>query len=141
MFTIGDLAQQTGVKIPTIRYYENMGLLPEAERSRGNQRRYGARERDRLAFIKHSRDLGFPIEAIRDLLTLNGLPDRPCDTAHGIAIDQLRSVREKIAQLKVLETELTRITTELHEGNRIKHCSVIKSLASQKINSATGVAE
>ena len=59
MLTIGTLSRQTGVKIPTIRYYEQMGLMAAAERSEGNQRRYTPRDRDRLSFIKHARDLGF----------------------------------------------------------------------------------
>ena len=61
MLTIGDLSKTSGVKIPTIRYYEQMGLLPHAERSEGNQRRYTKEEMDRLTFIKHSRDLGIEI--------------------------------------------------------------------------------
>lgn len=51
MLTIGDLSRDTGVKVPTIRYYEQMGLMAEAERSEGNQRRYERRDRERLCFI------------------------------------------------------------------------------------------
>ena len=78
MLTIGELSRRTGVKIPTIRYYEQMGLMAAAERSEGNQRRYGAEERDRLSFIRHARDLGLTIEAIRELIELSAHPDRPC---------------------------------------------------------------
>ena len=60
MLTIGDLSKATGVKVPTIRYYEQMGLIYPAERSEGNQRRYSSEERERLAFIRHARDLGQP---------------------------------------------------------------------------------
>ena len=58
MFTIGDLSRSTGVKIPTIRYYEQMGLLSHSERSEGNQRRYSGEEQERLSFIRHARELG-----------------------------------------------------------------------------------
>ena len=61
MLTIGELSRATGVKIPTIRYYEQMGLMAAAERSEGNQRRYESQDRERLSFIKHARDLGFTI--------------------------------------------------------------------------------
>ena len=74
MLTIGKLGEAAGVKVPTIRYYEQIGLLPEAERSAGNQRLYGRKAMERLAFIRHARDLGFTLEAIRDLLSLS---DRP----------------------------------------------------------------
>jgi DNA-binding transcriptional MerR regulator len=64
-FSIGELARATGVKVPTIRYYEDIGLMLEAPRTGGGQRRYSARARDRLGFIAHARDMGFPLEAIR----------------------------------------------------------------------------
>ena len=59
MLSIGKLGAQAGVKVPTIRYYEQIGLLPEAERSAGNQRLYSRKSMERLAFIRHARDLGF----------------------------------------------------------------------------------
>ena len=59
MLTIGRLGQSAGVKVPTIRYYEEIGLLPEAERSAGNQRLYTRRTLERLTFIRHARELGF----------------------------------------------------------------------------------
>jgi DNA-binding transcriptional MerR regulator len=64
--TIGELATRTGCKVQTIRYYEQIGLLPEALRTKGNQRRFGPPHLDRLAFIRHSRELGFPLEAVRE---------------------------------------------------------------------------
>ena len=128
MLTIGTLSRQTGVKIPTIRYYEQMGLMAAAERSEGNQRRYAHYDRDRLSFIKYARDLGFTIEAIRELLELSAHPERPCADADQIAIRQLQSVREKIAKLQTLETELGRIATCCH-GDHIKDCYVLQSLA------------
>lgn len=66
MLSIGKLSAATGVKVPTIRYYEGIGLLPQAERSAGNQRLYGVKARERLAFIRHSRELGFSLDDIRD---------------------------------------------------------------------------
>jgi DNA-binding transcriptional MerR regulator len=128
MLTIGDLARKTGVKIPTIRYYEQMGLVAARERSEGNQRRYGSEERERLAFIKHARDLGISIEAIRELLELSAHPDVPCARADKIAAEQLKSVRDKIAKLRKLENELERISTQCC-GSTVSDCYVIQSLA------------
>ena len=65
---IGDLARQTGVKVPTIRYYEDIGLLPAAPRTESNRRQYDGRAVRRLKFIRHARELGFEVEAIRELL-------------------------------------------------------------------------
>lgn len=101
MLTIGDLSKTTGVKVPTIRYYEQMGLLSHTERSEGNQRRYSKTEGERLSFIKHARELGLTIEAIRELIDLSQHPEKPCEEADGIAAKQLVTVREKIQRLKI----------------------------------------
>ncbi len=128
MLTIGELSRVTGVKVPTIRYYEQMGLLMAPGRSGGNQRRYEPGERERLSFIKHARDLGFTIGAIRELLELSEHPERPCADADNIAVRQLQIVRDKIAKLRPLERELERIATRCH-GDQIRDCYVIQSLA------------
>ncbi|MEA2732800.1 MAG: hypothetical protein QOF70_7275 [Acetobacteraceae bacterium] len=67
-FSIGDLAGQTGAKVETIRYYEKAGLMPPAARTAGNHRAYTQAHIDRLAFIRHGRELGFPLESVRTLL-------------------------------------------------------------------------
>ncbi len=128
ILTIGELSKTTGVKIPTIRYYEQMGLLSHSKRSEGNQRRYSKTERDRLSFIKHARELGFAIEAIRELINLSEHPEKPCAEADRIATEQLATVREKIARLKKLEVELERISTHCH-SNQVRDCYVIRALA------------
>lgn len=128
MFSIGDLSRRTGVKVPTIRYYENVGLLVPAERSEGNQRRFGRDELDRLAFIRHARDLGFSIDAIRDLLDLSGHPEKTCHAADEIAAEQLAAVRARIARLQRLERELVRMTRHC-AGHTVGECDVLRSLA------------
>ncbi|MDX3972624.1 helix-turn-helix domain-containing protein [Shinella sp.] len=132
MLTIGDLSKATGVKVPTIRYYEQMGLLSHAERSEGNQRRYSNGERERLAFIRHARDLGLTIDAIRALIELSQHPERPCQDADRIAAEQLSTVRQKIARLRKLEAELERITTHCHT-NQVRDCYVIRALANHDL--------
>lgn len=127
MFTIGRLGRAAGVKVPTIRYYEQIGLLPEAERSGGNQRLYGQAALDRLAFIRHARALGFPLEAIRDLLSLSDNPDQPCAAADAIARSQLQEVNAQIAQLTALRTELERMVAQCAHGT-IAGCRVIEAL-------------
>lgn len=128
MISIGALARGTGVKVPTIRYYEQLGLIDAPERSMGNQRRYGAAHLERLSFIRHARDLGLSIRAIRDLIRISTDPDQPCADADTIASEHLKSVREKITRLKRLEVELARIATGCHNG-RVGDCYVIRSLA------------
>lgn len=126
-FSIGDMARQTGVKIPTIRYYEKEGLLAAPLRSEGNQRRYGEADLDRLGFIKHARDLGLPMAAIRKLLELSEHPDRLCADANRIANEQLAAVRQRISHLKKLESELARIATSCDGSHQVADCSILKA--------------
>lgn len=128
MYSIGDLSRRTGVKIPTIRYYEQMGLISAPDRTEGNQRRYERRELERLSFIRHARDLGLSIEAIRDLVELSQHPEKPCTGADAIAATHLASVRAKIAQLKKLEHELERIVSHC-AGHTVGDCYVIRALS------------
>ena len=131
MFSIGDLSKRTGVKIPTIRYYEQMGLIEPPERSEGNQRRYTADGLRRLSFIRHSRDLGFTIEDIKGLLELSQHPDKPCGDAHSIAVQHLKDVQIRIAKLRRLERELKRISK--CDASHIADCAVIETLADHSL--------
>jgi DNA-binding transcriptional MerR regulator len=129
MFSIGELSKRTKVKVPTIRYYEEMGLLAEAERTAGNQRRYDKDGLERLSFIRHARDLGFSIDAILSLIELQDHPDRSCEAANSIATSQLVSVRAKIKQLKALEKELVRISKGCDGSGVSEDCYVLASLS------------
>ena len=128
MFTIGELARRTGVKVPTIRWYEQAGLVEEPGRTEGNQRRYSGADLERLSFIRHARDLGFDLDSIRELIELSGHPEKPCSHADAIAATQLAEVREKIARLKRLESELARMATSCAHGTAAE-CCVLRSLA------------
>lgn len=125
---IGEAARYSGVKVPTIRYYEQIGLLPAPLRTEGNRRLYDAPDLRRLAFIRHARELGFEIDAIRGLLVLQDNPDEPCVSADAIARQRLAEVDRRIASLMALRTELERMVTECACG-RVAECRVIETLA------------
>lgn len=129
MFTIGKLARETGVKVQTVRYYETIGLMPQAERSAGNQRLYTQSQLDRLGFIRHARELGFPLDAIRTLLDLSDDPQAPCEEADRIARARLEEVESRIARLETLKTELTRMIAQCAHGTA-DDCRIIEVLAS-----------
>lgn len=133
MFSIGELSKRTKVKVPTIRYYEEMGLLAEAERTEGNQRRYDKAGLERLSFIRHARDLGFSIEAILSLIELQDHPDRSCEAATNITTSQLVDVRAKIKRLKALERELVRISKGCDGHGVSEDCYVLASLADHRL--------
>lgn len=128
---IGELSRATGTNIETIRYYERIGLLPAPDRTAANYRSYGDAHRARLAFVRHSRDLGFTIEEIRSLLDLSDDPTRECDEADRIATRHLEQVEEKIAQLTLLRDELTRIVGRCR-GGIAADCRVIEALGDHR---------
>ncbi|MCW5772161.1 MAG: helix-turn-helix domain-containing protein [Rhodospirillaceae bacterium] len=130
-FAIGQLARETGCKVQTIRYYEQIGLLPAAGRNAGNQRVYSAAHRRRLAFIRHARDLGFSLDAVRELLALGEHPEQPCAKADRIAAAHLAEVESKIARLEKLRAELRRMIGQCDGAGatRVSDCRVIESLA------------
>ena len=126
--SIGELSRRAEVKVPTIRYYEQIGLMPETDRTEGKQRRYGRRAVTRLAFIRHARELGFEVDAIRTLLSLQDDPDQSCARADEIANARLVEVEKRIASLNALRKELRKMVEECACG-RVGECRVIETLA------------
>jgi len=128
---IGALSAETGVKIPTIRYYEQAGLMPAPLRTSGNRRVYDEAAVQRLRFIRHARELGFEVEAIRDLLALTSRPQASCHTADAIALRHLADIDKKIARLTSLRNEIARMVEECaHE--RVSDCRVIEVVANHE---------
>lgn len=128
MLSIGEMSRRTGVKVPTIRFYEGKGLLQAAARTEGNQRRYTQEALSRLSFIRHGRDLGLPLEDIAALLSLEGASGAELNRAHDIADRQRRHLRDRIAKLQRLERDLTRIAEACdgHEGEHAEGaCAVL----------------
>ncbi|GAB1580208.1 MerR family transcriptional regulator [Phyllobacterium phragmitis] len=128
---IGEASKASGVKIPTIRYYEQIGLLPSPPRTEGNRRLYDENDIQRLLFIRHARDLGFEIAAIRTLLDLQDNPDQSCTVADAIARARLIDVEDRIAKLLSLKTELQRMLDCTAHG-RIDQCRVIEILGNHE---------
>lgn len=129
MYSIGEMSRRSGVKVPTIRYYEEMGLLPVPERTEGNQRRYDAAALQRLSFIRHARDLGFSIGAILSLIDLQEHPDKSCRAATDIAVAQLSDVRARIKKLRSLEKELQRMAKGCDGDGVSEDCYVLSALS------------
>lgn len=127
-FPIGTLSRRAGVKVPTIRYYEQVGLMPAPPRTEGQQRRYGEAEVARLNFIRHARELGFEVDAIREMLAMSAQPDESCAEVDRLARRHLAEVERRIARLVSLRTELQRMVEECGHG-RVGECRVIQVLA------------
>jgi DNA-binding transcriptional MerR regulator len=125
---IGEVARSTGIKIPTIRYYEQIGLLPAPARTQSQRRLYDKRDIDRLSFIRHARELGFDVAAIRTLLDLQDNPKQSCALADQTAKARLAEVDRRIASLTALRAELKRMVDGCAHGH-VAECRVIETLS------------
>jgi DNA-binding transcriptional MerR regulator len=106
---IGVLAARTGTNAPTIRYYEEIGLLRPPARQSGGQRVYGEEDEKRLTFIRRCREFGFPIEQVRSLVALLDDRKRSCMEARDLAREHLAAVRAKLQDLTALERNLANL--------------------------------
>jgi len=126
--TIGELGKATGTKAETIRYYERIGLLASPDRTQGNYRAYGKGALARLSFIRRSRDLGFSLDQVRELLALASQDQRDCASVDAIAGAHLAEVDRKIADLTALRRELNAVITSC-QGGTIAECRILDALA------------
>jgi DNA-binding transcriptional MerR regulator len=129
--TIGDLARESDVKIVTIRYYEQAGLMPVPLRTEGNYRTYGQEQLQRLLFIRRLRDLGFTLEQVRDLLRLASDKSQSCGEVDRITRAHLATVEEKIRSLKTLASELGRLSRRCAGGGQVAECAIIEALSTR----------
>ncbi len=127
-YSIGQMAKAGNCKVQTIRYYEQIGLLPEPVRSAGNQRVYGRDHLNRLGFIRHSRELGFSLDKIREILALSDDPSHSCEEVDQIARNHLREVESKIRRLESMREELKRMINQC-AGNQVSDCRIIEVLS------------
>jgi DNA-binding transcriptional MerR regulator len=127
-FSIGDLATQCGAKIVTIRYYEQIGLLPACKRTSGNYRIYSQEHLERLRFVRRCRDLGFSLEQIRNLLQMSSA-EASCANICDMAAQHLKDVEAKIADLNRLAAELRQISTSCNGQRPAAECRIIAALS------------
>jgi DNA-binding transcriptional MerR regulator len=133
---IGALAERTGTNAPTIRYYEEIGLLQAADRQVSGQRSYGEEDVKRLTFIRRCRDFGFSIDQARALVNMVQDHDRPCADARDLASRHLAAVRAKIVELKALETSLFGFVLSCDTscgGSSGKDCVILDDLANAPV--------
>ena len=126
---IGDLAKATGTKVVTVRYYEQIGLLPVPSRTAGNYRTYSNEHVRRLRFIRRCRDLGFTLDQIRDLLRLSSRKDEECAEVDRITAWRLIEIERKISDLKRLARELRRLNNCCQGKGIIADCRIIEALS------------
>jgi MerR family copper efflux transcriptional regulator len=125
---IGEAARASGVTAKMIRHYESVGLFPEASRTEAGYRQYGDRDVHMLRFIRHSRDLGFSIEQIRELLGLWQNRRRPSRQVKTLAQAHIRELEEKAQDLLAMKATLEHLV-RCCRGDDRPDCPIIDTLA------------
>ncbi|MGH9380203.1 MAG: heavy metal-responsive transcriptional regulator [Thermoanaerobaculia bacterium] len=127
---IGELAALTDVSVPTIRYYEQIGLLPEAARTASGYRRFPPEAARRLRFIRRAQQLGFSLDEIRELLELRATEGPAADRAAVRARTEakLAELEAKIADLEAMRKALRRLHRACCEGGTTSTCPILDAL-------------
>lgn len=123
--TIGDLAKSAGVSVETIRYYQRVELLSEPSKPLTGFRQYDENALERLFFIRKSKELGFSLSDVRELLSLKER-EGSCADVCTLAKSKLSTVRQKISELQTLEGQLSQLITDCEEA---PDCMILKALS------------
>ncbi len=123
----GELANQTGVNSETIRYYEKIALMPNPARSAGGHRLYGQPHLKRLSFIRRSRELGFTLQEIRELLQLVDGGDYTCAEVRDRTVVHLDDVSRKIRDLQKMQRTLKSMASKC-DGGLVPDCPIVDAL-------------
>ena len=123
--TISKVAKALAINVETVRFYERSGLIAQPPKPEIGYRHYSDETFSRIRFIKRAQELGFTLDEIANLLSLN---DQPCSQVQGLAEHKLSAVREKMAHLRRLEKALKRLLAQCQENDDASYCPIIDSL-------------
>ncbi|SFR56870.1 Cd(II)/Pb(II)-responsive transcriptional regulator [Marinobacter daqiaonensis] len=126
---IGDMAEQTGIPVETVRYYEKIGLLPAPDRQANGYRRYRQSHLDRLLFIRRCRNLDMAQDEIRELVRLADQPEADCTQVDALLARHLEHVRQRLAELRQLERTLSHLQQACSEGRTVAECGILGGLS------------
>jgi Cu(I)-responsive transcriptional regulator len=129
---IGHAAKLSGVSAKTIRYYESIGLIPEASRTEGGYRTYSDKDVETLRFIHHSRNLGFSVKDVATLLDLWRNQKRASADVKALALAHIDEVDRKIEELRKIRDTLTHLTQRCHGDDR-PDCPILQELAGEQV--------
>lgn len=132
VFMIGKVAQLSEVGIETIRFYEREGLIPAPPRRASGYRQYPFATIHRVRFIKRAKALGFTLAEIKELLGLSVGPKTTCTEVKRRALDKVREVDAKIADLRKIKAALTRLTDQCRGKGPASACPILENLATKE---------
>ena len=123
--TISKVAKELGLNVETVRFYERRGLIEQPMKPHVGYRHYPGETVNRIRFIKRAQELGFTLEAITNLLSLD---DHPCSQVQDLAENKLCAVKEKMTDLRRLEKALKALLAQCHSNEDDSYCPIIDSL-------------
>ena len=135
---IGALAEATGTPVETIRFYEREGLLPAAARADNNYRLYTEAHADRLAFIRHCRNLDMTLDEVRALLKFKDAPQQDCGEVDALLDEHIEHVAQRIRELRALEKELKLLQARCGSPHGAGECGILSGLDSAAASPAKG---
>ena len=125
---IGEVAAETGITSKSIRYYESIGLIPEAHRTNGGYRQYSDKDVQTLHFIRRARNLGFTVGEVEELLSLYRDRNRASADVRDIAIKHITDLDKKVAELEGMRATLTHLVEKCHGDDR-PDCPILDDFA------------
>jgi MerR family mercuric resistance operon transcriptional regulator len=123
------IAQEAGVGLEALRFYERKKILPKPVRSASGYRLYDENQVQRVKFIKKAQILGFTLDEIKEILDLVENPRMKCETVKLLAEQKIREVGKKIADLRNLKNALADLSNRCDSSKDIRHCPIIESLS------------
>ena len=125
MFTIGKLAQATGINVETVRYYQRIGLITEPQKPLSGYRKYDVSLIDTIVFIKRAKQLGFQLSEIKELLDLG---TGQCSDVMSMAAEKRSKIHKQINDLKSMQKELDKLIASCQNSNKTQSCAMIDTL-------------
>jgi len=128
--SIGEVARRAQCSVPTVRFYELIGLLPPAARASNGRRTYGWPDVTRLSFVRRARGFGLTLDQVKSLMALNTGSDADCEPAKELIKQHLEAVRKKRDEFASLERSLTRILNRCGVGccTPTESCSILTDI-------------
>ncbi|WP_246796365.1 Cd(II)/Pb(II)-responsive transcriptional regulator [Burkholderia perseverans] len=129
---IGELAKAARCTPETIRFYEKEGLMPDAERTDANYRRYTEIHVERLRFIRNCRALDMTHDEIRALLRLTDDPSDRCDSINALLDEHIGHVNARLVELQHLKAQLTDLRDQCQGEHTVEDCGIVHGLATME---------
>ena len=132
--TIGQLAREAGVKVSTIRFYERSNLLTPPGRDLSGYRQYTTDSLKLLKLIIRSKELGFTLDEISELVKLVNSSNAGCEEINARTISKLKMIDDKIKDLQRIKKDLLKLQTNCPKQGPLEKCPIVRELQSKQQN-------